>query len=457
MTKSSALAIVLAAGKGTRMKSARPKVLHKLAGAPMLHFVLKAVAAAGIARTALVVGPGMEEVSTAATALDPSIMVFVQEAQAGTADAVKAARRAFETSTSPVLILFSDTPLLRSESIAEVALALEEGADLVVVGFQADDPTGYGRLLLDGKNRLIGIREERDASPEERAIKFCNSGIMGFRSSKVLGELLGGIGNQNAKGEFYLTDAVGLACEGGLKTWMVRGQGTEVLGVNSRSELAQAEAAVQARLRAAAMAHGAMLIAPETIFLSHDTVIGSDVLIEPNVIIGPGVVIEDRATIRGFCHIDGARIGADAIVGPFARLRPGARIAPGAHVGNFVEIKQAEIGEGAKVNHLTYIGDASVGPHANIGAGTITCNYDGFGKHRTEIGANAFIGSNTSLVAPLKVGDGAYVGSGSVITKDVAPDALALTRSPQMERPGWAAANRERRGKGIKRSGNNEK
>jgi bifunctional UDP-N-acetylglucosamine pyrophosphorylase/glucosamine-1-phosphate N-acetyltransferase len=444
MTQPSALAIVLAAGKGTRMKSALPKVLHKLAGAPMLAHVLKAAAQAGVSRSCLIVAPGMETVSAAAQALDPTLTVFVQAKQHGTADAVRAARAAFDGFAGPVLVLYGDTPLLRGETLLAVGQALDEGADLVVIGFEASDPIGYGRLLFDAKGRLIGIKEEKDASEAERALTLCNCGIMAFRSSKVLADLIGRIGNDNAKGEFYLTDAVALARAAGLDARMVRADGAEVLGVNSRMELAHAEATLQQRLRAAIMANGATLVAPDTVTLSHDTVVGKDVLIEPNVVIGEGVAIADGAIIRGFCHIEGASIGAGAVVGPFARLRPGARIAQGAHVGNFVEIKQAEIGEGAKVNHLTYIGDASVGSGANIGAGTITCNYDGFAKHRTEIGAGAFIGSNTSLIAPVKIGEGAYIGSGSVISKDVAPDALALTRSPQEERAGWAARMRAR-------------
>jgi bifunctional UDP-N-acetylglucosamine pyrophosphorylase/glucosamine-1-phosphate N-acetyltransferase len=454
MTQTSALAIILAAGKGTRMKSALPKVLHPLAGAPMLVHVLKASAAAGAGQCCLVVAPGMETVSTAAQALDTKLTVFVQAEPLGTADAVKAARAAFEGHAGSVLVLYGDTPLLRAETLRGVSHALDDGADLVVIGFEASDPAGYGRLLLDDRGRLIGIREEKDATPEERALTLCNSGIMAFRSSKVLADLIGRIGNSNANGEFYLTDAVALAHGDGFEVRMIGAVGAEVLGVNSRGELAQAEAALQQRLRAAIMANGATLIAPDSVTLSHDTVVGRDVLIEPNVVIGPGVVIDDGATIRGFCHIEGASIGAGAVVGPFARLRPGARIAPGAHIGNFVEIKQAEIGEGAKVNHLTYIGDASIGAGANIGAGTITCNYDGFAKHRTEIGAGAFVGSNTSLIAPVKIGAGAYIGSGSVISKDVAPDALALSRSPQEERAGWAGRVRNRRSRGPGGSGN---
>jgi bifunctional UDP-N-acetylglucosamine pyrophosphorylase / glucosamine-1-phosphate N-acetyltransferase len=447
MTETTALAIILAAGKGTRMKSERPKVLHRLAGATLLAHVLQAAKAAGLGQLAVVVGPDMDEVSTVASALDPKLEVFVQVQQLGTADAVKAARRAFEDFAGQVLILYGDTPLLRPATIGKVRAALDAGADLAVIGFETHNPTGYGRLLLDDDGRLASIREEKDASPEERALRLCNSGIMGFRSGKTLLGLLGRIGNDNAKKEYYLTDAVALARGDRLEARMVKSDGEEVLGVNSRTELADATAAMQQRLRAEAMAAGATLVAPETVFLSHDTRIGKDVVIEPHVVIGERVTIEDGATIRAFCHIEGARIGAGAVVGPFARLRPGATLAADAHVGNFVEIKQAEIGEGAKVNHLTYIGDASVGARANVGAGTITCNYDGFDKHRTEIGAGAFIGSNSSLVAPVKIGDGAYVGSGSVISKDVAADALALTRSSQEERQGWAAKMRERRGK----------
>jgi bifunctional UDP-N-acetylglucosamine pyrophosphorylase/glucosamine-1-phosphate N-acetyltransferase len=447
MTQTPVLAIVLAAGKGTRMKTDIPKVMHEIAGAPMLAHVLAAAKAAAVEELCVVIGPGMDGVATTAKGTDPDLPVFVQAEQRGTADAVKAAQAAFVGFTGQVIILYGDTPLLRAETIGRLRGELDNGADIVVVGFEADDPSGYGRLLLDERGRLVGIREEKDASEQERAIRLCNSGIMGFRSGKTLTDLLSRIGNTNAKGEFYLTDAVALARAGGLDTHMLRGDADEVLGVNSRAELAQAEAAMQQRLRDKAMAEGATLIAPETVFLSHDTKIGRDVVIEPNVIIGPGVVIEDGATIHGFCHFVEAHIGRNAQVGPFARLRPGAELGPNTKVGNFVEIKKSEIAEGAKVPHLTYVGDTSVGARANIGAGTITCNYDGVAKHRTEIGAGAFIGSNSSLVAPVKIGEGAYVGSGSVISKDVSADALAVTRAPQEERPGWAARFRKLRGR----------
>jgi bifunctional UDP-N-acetylglucosamine pyrophosphorylase/glucosamine-1-phosphate N-acetyltransferase len=387
----------------------------------------------------------MEAVGETIRAFDANVEIFVQAEQLGTADAVKAARTAYEGHAGPVLVIYGDTPLLRSETLQRLRQELEDGADIIVIGFETEIPDGYGRLVLDERGRLECIREDKDASEAERAISLCNSGIMGFRSGEQLAKLIPRIGNKNAKSEFYLTDAVALARADGLDTRMLRGEAIEVLGVNSRAELAAAEAALQARLRAKIMAEGATLVAPETVFLSHDTKIGKDVVIEPNVCIGPGVVIEDKASIRAFSHIVGAHVGEGAVVGPFARLRPGAKLARDAHIGNFVEVKQSDIGEGAKVNHLTYIGDASLGADANIGAGTITCNYDGIAKHRTEIGAGAFIGSNTSLVAPVKIGEGAYVGSGSVITKNVAADALALTRAPQEERQGWAARMRKRK------------
>ncbi len=427
------------------MKSALPKVLHRLAGAPMLTHVLNAATQAGVGRGCVVVGPGMEEVGEAALGIDSKLKVFVQPEQLGTADAVKAASPAFAGSDGPVLVLYGDTPLLRAETLKAVLGELDDGADVVVIGFEAADPTGYGRLLFDDKGRLAGIREEKDASDAERTLTLCNSGIMAFRTSETLTSLLGKISNDNAKAEFYLTDAVALARDGGLEARVVLSDPEEVLGVNSRAELAIGEGLMQQRLREAVMAGGATLVAPDTVFFSGDTSVGQDVLIEHSVVFGPGVTIEDGVTIKAFCHIEQAKIGPGATVGPFARLRPGAALAKDAHVGNFVEIKNAEVAEGAKVNHLTYIGDAEIGAKANIGAGTITCNYDGFEKHRTEIGAGAFIGSNSSLVAPVKIGAGAFVGSGSVITKDVPGDALAVTRADQKNLAGWAGKLRARR------------
>ncbi len=438
MTHSDLLAIILAAGQGTRMRSERPKVLHEVAGRPMIAHAIAAACEAGASDLALVVAPGMEAVTEAAQRVHAALQPYVQLEALGTGHAVLAALPAFEEFDGDVLVQYGDTPLLRAGTLARVRESVANGADVVVAGFEARDPSGYGRLLTDANGALLAIREEKDATPEERAVTLCNSGIMGFRGS-VLAGLLDRIGNNNAKREYYLTDAVGLAVGDGLKAVAIACPEEEVLGVNDRAQLAKAEAETQVRLRADAMANGATLVAPDTVFFAHDTVVGRDVRIEPHVIFGPGVVIEDGATIKGFSHIEGARIASGAVIGPFARLRPGTNIGPKARVGNFVEMKNATLEDGAKVNHLTYIGDAHIGAGANVGAGTITCNYDGFDKHKTEIGAGAFIGSNSALVAPVKIGAGAYIGSGSVINRDVAADALALTRSPQIEKEGWAS------------------
>ncbi len=437
MPHSDLLAIILAAGQGTRMRSDKPKVLHKVAGSPMIAHAVAAACEAGASKLALVVAPGMEAVTEAAQRVRAEVQPFIQTDALGTGHAVLAAQPAFEDYDGDVLVLYGDTPLLRAATLARVREALANGADVVVAGFEARDPKGYGRLLTDATGALLAIREEKDATPEERAVTLCNSGIMGFRGA-ILAGLLSRIGNDNAKREYYLTDAVGLAVADGLRAVAITCPEEEVLGVNDRAQLAEAEAETQARLRAEAMANGATLVAPDTVFFAHDTVVGKDVTIEPHVIFGPGVIIEDGATIKGFSHIEGARIASGAVIGPFARLRPGTDIGPKARVGNFVEMKNATLDDGAKVNHLTYIGDAHIGAGANVGAGTITCNYDGFDKHRTEIGAGAFIGSNSALVAPVKIGAGAYIGSGSVINRDVSADALALTRSPQVEKEGWA-------------------
>ena len=380
----------------------------------------------------------MDAVRAEALAHAPAAKVFVQEHQRGTADAVLAAREALAGHAGDVLVLYADTPLLPTETLAKLLARLDEGAGIAVLGFEAADPTGYGRLLTDGDGWLNAIREDKDASAEERRVRLCNSGVMAFRIDDLLG-LLSRIGNKNAKGEFYLTDAVEIARAGGARAAVVTGSEDDVLGVNSREQLAVAEAIFQKRARLAVMREGATLIAPETVWLSYDTKIGRDVVIEPNVFFGPGVTVEDGAEIKANCHFERARIGKNSRIGPFARLRPGAVLGTDVHVGNFVEVKNVTLGVGAKANHLSYLGDGTVGAGANIGAGTIFCNYDGFAKHRTEVGEGAFVGSNTSLVAPVKVGDGAYIGSGSVITKNVAADALALERSTQEERPGWAA------------------
>lgn len=438
MATAAPLIVILAAGKGTRMRSALPKVLHKVAGLSMLGHVLALARGVGDAAIAVVVGPGMDEVRGEVARLAPSAKVYVQENQAGTADAVLAARPALQGHTGDVIVLYADTPLLKASTLVSLRSALDEGAGVAVLGFEAKDPTGYGRLITVNENTLLAIREDKDASPEERKITLCNSGVLAFRLKDLLG-VLSRIGNGNAKGEYYLTDAVEIARAQGARAAVIRTPEDEVLGVNSRSQLAIAERIWQDRARQAAMDNGATMTSPETVFFSYDTIIGRDVNIEPHVVFGPGVTIADGTEIKAFCHFEGATIGANARVGPYARLRPGAVLGAGVHIGNFVEVKNVAIGDGAKANHLSYLGDGSVGAGANIGAGTIFCNYDGFFKHKTEIGDGAFIGSNTSLVAPIKIGDGAYVGSGSVITEDVAPGALALERSAQEERPQWAA------------------
>lgn len=438
----SCLAVVLAAGEGTRMRSSLPKVLHAVGGRPMVAHVLAAARSAGADRIALVIGHGADAVRKAVGALPGETEVFVQEERRGTAHAVLQARAALERGADDVVVLYGDAPLVRPETLDRLRARIADGADLVVLGFEAADPTGYGRLLLEG-DKLVAIREEKDASAAERAVRLCNSGILAFRGLHVL-PLLDAIGNDNAKGEFYLTDAIGLAAAAGLSVGVEIVDEQEVLGVNDRAQLAACEAAFQARTRAAAFAAGVTMIAPETVFFAYDTVIGRDVVIEPNVVFGPGVVIESGAVIHAFSHLEGARVAGGANVGPFARLRPGADLGADAKVGNFVEVKAAKVEAGAKISHLSYIGDARVGAGANIGAGTITCNYDGFLKHHTDIGAGAFIGSNSALVAPVAIGDGALVGAGSTIVEDVPADALALARGRQAVIPGRSAEIRKR-------------
>jgi len=433
-------AVVLAAGQGTRMKSSLPKVLHPLAGLPLVAHVINAAAAAGASSCSVVIPADSRGFDALRSPIETRF--FEQKDRLGTAHAVLAARAALEDAAGPVVVLYGDTPLVLAESIGKLASAVENGAGMAVMGFNARNPKGYGRLITEGAE-LLAIREEKDATPEERNITLCNSGIMAFRGPLTL-SLLDRIDNKNKAAEYYLTDAVEIARSLGHRIACEIIDEDEVRGVNTRAQLAEAEAILQARLRLKAMDGGATLLAPETVTFSHDTVIGQDVLIEPNVFFGPGVVIEDDVTIKAFSHIEGAHIAGGAVVGPFARVRPGTRIASKAKIGNFVELKAAAIETGAKVNHLSYIGDAEVGADANIGAGTITCNYDGFHKHKTKIGAGAFIGSNSALVAPVSIGDGAYVGSGSVISRDVPADSLALTRAPQVHREDWARRTRAR-------------
>ena len=432
----SCLAIVLAAGEGTRMRSSLPKVLHTVGHKTLLAHVLTAAMRAG-AHIAVVVGPGRDDVAKEATAIAPQAKVFVQRDRLGTAHAVLAAREAIAAGADDILVMFADTPLVRPETLARLRAAIAGGAAVTALGFRPKDPAGYGRLVMKG-DELIAIVEDKDASEDERTIDLCNGGLMALAGSTAL-TILERIGNSNAKGEYYLTDAVKIARDMGLKAAVIETDEDDVRGINTKAQLAETEAVLQQRLRAAAMEAGVTMIAPETVFLSADTTFGKDVTIEPNVVFGPGVTVEDGATIRSFSHLEGAIVGKGARVGPFARLRPGAKLGVDVHIGNFVEVKAATMEDGAKANHLAYIGDARVGAKANIGAGTITCNYDGVNKHLTDIGAGAFIGTNSSLVAPVKIGEGAYVGSGSVITKDVPADALAIGRGQQVNKEGGAA------------------
>jgi bifunctional UDP-N-acetylglucosamine pyrophosphorylase/glucosamine-1-phosphate N-acetyltransferase len=439
------LTIVLAAGEGVRMRSARPKVLHELAGRSMLAHMLSTVLKGALGDIAVVVGPNADGVAVEALKAAPEAKIAVQRERRGTADAVLAARDRIERGYDDILVVYADAPLIEASTLKAMRADLASGADVVALGFEAANPTGYGRLI-ERDGRLIAIREEKDASAEERASRLCNAGPIAFSGSEAL-SLLDAVKPNNAQSEFYLTDIVEIANARGFTARARIAMEKEVMGVNDRAQLAAAESVLQDNLRRRAMAAGATLTAPETIFLSFDAAIGRDVLIEPHVVIGPGCRIEDGAVIRSFSHLEGARVAGGAIVGPFARLRPGADIAANARIGNFVEVKQSAIEEGAKINHLTYIGDARVGANANIGAGTITCNYDGFSKNRTDIGAGAFIGSNSALVAPVTIGDGAYIGSGSVITKPVEAGALAVARARQQMRAGWAKAFRDRRKK----------
>ncbi|MBV8776447.1 MAG: bifunctional UDP-N-acetylglucosamine diphosphorylase/glucosamine-1-phosphate N-acetyltransferase GlmU [Alphaproteobacteria bacterium] len=435
-------AIVLAAGEGSRMQSTLPKALHEVAGRPMVRHVLAALEALGPAATVVVLGQNRE---AAAAAVAPA-SVAIQHPPRGTGDAVRAARAALQDAiprVTDVVVLYGDTPLLQTATIAQLLAARRESgtAAVAVAGMRPVDPTPYGRVVLAACGEVERIVEARDASPEEAAITLCNGGIMAVAAEHLF-DLVDRIGDNNAKREFYLTDIVAIARGRGLAVTHVELPAEEVLGVNTRAELAQAEALMQERLRARAMAEGATLIAPETVFLSADTRLGRDVVVEPNVVFGPGVGVADGARIRSFSHLDGAAVGEGAIVGPYARLRPGAVLEREVHVGNFVEVKASRLGAGAKANHLAYLGDSDIGGGTNIGAGTITCNYDGFGKHRTVIGGNAFIGSNTALVAPVTVGDGAYVATGSVVTADVPADALSIARARQVDKPGRARALR---------------
>lgn len=435
------LSIILAAGEGTRMKSALPKVLHPVGGLPVVSHVLRTAQGFG-SKVAVVVGPNHEAVEAAVTRFDPSCQIARQEQRLGTAHAVQQARAALEAASGHVLVLYADTPLVTARTIGNIVSKLDDGADMVVVGFRPGNPTGYGRLLTEG-SQVRAIREHKDATDAERQIGLCNSGIIGFRSDALRG-VIDRIGNENAKGEYYLTDAVELATGDGQRVDFIEADAAELVGVDNREKLAEAEATFQQFKRKEIMAAGVTLRDPNSVWFSWDTEIGRDVTIFPNVVFGPGVEIADNVEIRAFCDIEDAVIGEGASIGPFARIRGGAELGPDVHLGNFVEVKKSKIGAGTKAGHLSYLGDAEIGTKTNIGAGTITCNYDGVNKDRTIIGDNVFIGSNASLVAPVSIGDGAYTASGSVITEDVPADALALGRARQENKPGYAPKLKQR-------------
>ncbi|NCQ24209.1 MAG: bifunctional N-acetylglucosamine-1-phosphate uridyltransferase/glucosamine-1-phosphate acetyltransferase [Rhodobacteraceae bacterium CG17_big_fil_post_rev_8_21_14_2_50_63_15] len=445
--------IILAAGEGTRMNSDLPKVLHRVAGAPMLVHAMQAGAMLEPDHTIIVAGHGAEAVRAIVAAHDETAEVVLQAEQLGTAHAVAQAAPRLAGYAGDALVLYGDTPFIQPETLARMASARARH-DIVVLGFETTDPGRYGRLVVSDET-LTRIVEFKDATPAERAITLCNSGVI-LAAAPLLFDLIADVGNDNAAGEYYLTDIVALARTRGRAAGVVICDEAETLGINSRAELARAEAAFQTRARAAALENGVTLCAPETVHFAYDTHLGRDSVIEQNVVFGPGVTIETGAHIRAFCHLEGCHVARGAVVGPYARLRPGTELAEDTRVGNFVEVKNALIDEGAKVNHLSYIGDAHIGSATNVGAGTITCNYDGVSKHHTEIGRNVFIGSNTMLVAPVTVGDGALTGSGSVITRDVEAGALALARAVQVNKPGRAKKlfeylknNAAKRGKGA--------
>ncbi len=437
-------AIILAAGRGERMRSPTPKVLHSIAGRAMLDHAIDAARNAGCGRIVVVVGDHSPAVRAHVVQRLGEASVALQDPPLGTGHAVLAAKNALEGFVGDVLVTYADGPLLTAQGVAPLFGLRAAGADIAVLGFTAHDPGGYGRLIVDGAGGLSAIVEAKDADPEQRAITACNSGVL-LADAGLLFELLAKVGNANAKGEYYLTDVIGLAVNAGRSVKVAFADEDEVAGVNSQAELAAAERAFQTRRRGALMEAGVTMSAPDTVHLAWDTTIAGGARVEPFVVFGPGVTVETGAVIRAFSHLEGAHVGEGALIGPYARLRPGADIGAAAHIGNFVEVKKVKIGAGAKANHLSYLGDGTVGAGANIGAGTIFCNYDGFDKFQTHIGDHAFIGSNSALVAPVSVGAGAYTGSGSVITRDVASDALAVARGPQVEKPGWAAAFRARK------------
>ena len=428
--------VILAAGKGTRMKSSLPKVMHCLAGAPLISHVLSTLAPLAPEKTVVVVALGMDSVKQAVDQVNGKVKFAVQKEQQGTGHAVRITQPEFVGYTGKIMILYGDTPLITTATLKKL-LEASQSAEIVVLGMRMENPLGYGRLIIDANGQLEEIIEERDTTEEQKAINLCNSGVM-VVSGKYLFELLEKVTKNNNAGEYYLTDIAALADDMGLHSHVIEADETELSGINTREQLASSENIMQQRLRRVAMENGVTFIDPPSVFLQADTKIGADVVIHPSVVFGAGVTVESGVEIRSFSHIEGAHIKAGAIIGPFARLRTGSVIGKNAHVGNFVELKNTNLGDGAKANHLSYVGDSEVGAGANIGAGTITCNYDGVNKHKTTIGEKAFIGSNTSLVAPVTIGKNAVVGAGSVITQDVPDSALAIERSPQVIKPGRA-------------------
>ena len=435
MSRRTSLALILAAGKGTRMHSETPKAMHEVGNLPMLGHVIKSVQAANFDKIALVLGPDMKDAQSFAQNFEPKIETFIQNVQKGTADAVRKAQEAYENKVDDVLVLFGDTPLVLPQTINNMKQALQNGADISVLGFKASKPAGYGRLIVE-KDNLIGIREEADATELEKKIDLCNSGLLGIRAS-CMSDVLDKVFSQPIGKEYYLTKIVEIGHNDGLKVDMLLTQEAEVQGVNSRAQLATCEAEFQKRTRVRMLESGVTLRSPNSVYFSHDTLLEKDVIVEENVIFGVQVKVESNATIRAFSHIEGAIVSSGAVIGPYARLRPGSRIGPDSKVGNFVEVKNSTLENDVKVNHLSYIGDTSIGNKSNIGAGTITCNYDGTEKSNTEIGSNSFVGSNSSLVAPVKIGEGAYIATGSVITEDVPKKSLGIARSRQINKVEW--------------------
>ncbi|MDG1825579.1 MAG: bifunctional UDP-N-acetylglucosamine diphosphorylase/glucosamine-1-phosphate N-acetyltransferase GlmU [Henriciella sp.] len=436
-------AVILAAGQGTRMRSSLPKVLHKVGGRAMVDWSIDLARRVGCDKIIVVCSPGGQAVQDHIEAVLGKDAIAIQDPPQGTGHAVLCAKEALAGFAGDMVVLYGDTPLIPALAVEQLFGELADGAAVGVLGFEAEAPGAYGRLIKNGAGDLDAIVEAKEASPEQLAVTLCNSGVMAARASKMF-DLLASVTNENAKGEYYLTDVVGLAREAGSICRAVRCAEDDVLGVNSRVELAQAEASFQTKRRAELLVSGVTMTAPETVFVSYDTIIENDVIVEPNVVFGPGVMVHSGANIRAFSHLEGARVHSGAEVGPYARLRPGAVLEQNSKIGNFVEVKKTRVGKGAKANHLAYLGDGDVGDGANIGAGTIFCNYDGFLKYPTKVGKGAFVGSNSSLVAPVSIGENAMVGSGSVITKDVEAGALSVARGRQMQKSGWATSFRDK-------------